>query len=547
MENVTIYEKFPPKEETTTSDAMDVDNDEAPKKAGRSIDEKTSPSSEGLVSGSQQAATSAKSVQAAENKPKPEDIELTMDVLYETFWSLQNFFSQPTKLFDDTNLETFKAGLLATMRKFKSVQRALQSRDAAKAAEGKRGKRKRSSPEDEVTSAFNPKYLTSRDLFELEISDLSFRRNIMVQTLITLDFLLSLSPKAKKKVEHFNNRAVLYNYTISDENIKWAQSARADIAVYLSQGPEGKFYYRMVDTVLSRDKNWTYWKAESCPRISMDSVDADSWAQAVKGIQRSCTNKKLKAQPMGAVDLTFLTKARDNNLASLKDPERYTLPTIESFERPVADDQFEIEMSTSPEEKKVAEDAKASKLWRTLRLASRQSLGFFDKFDDGKNPNAVFRPGEANSPKPADTTEDTKQRKDSETSLPDRRRKSESIEVSANDTVIISSDSGGAAVGDTMQSVSTGEKKEELLESTAGDAPMQDETTEGEEKEPSNEMEDVAVVDAAQAVLSDEKMQEPLAASAEEGSMEGVTLATAKTQELPATVPEEATEEGNKA
>jgi THO complex subunit 1 len=41
------------------------------------------------------------------------------------------------------------------------------------AEEGKRGmKRKRSQCEDDLANAFNPKYLTSRDLFELEVRTL---------------------------------------------------------------------------------------------------------------------------------------------------------------------------------------------------------------------------------------------------------------------------------------------------------------------------------------------------------------------------------------
>ena len=84
---------------------------------------------------------------------------------------------------------------------------------------------------------------------------------------------------------------------------------KSDIAAYLQQGPEGKFYYRMVDTVLSRDKNWAHWKAEGCPLIERTSVSAEHFAEAKKGAQKACANKRLKATPLGSLDLNFLSDA----------------------------------------------------------------------------------------------------------------------------------------------------------------------------------------------------------------------------------------------
>lgn len=94
-----------------------------------------------------------------------------MDTLYPMFWSLQDSFSTPTKLFDSSHFRSFKGGLEATMRKFKAVLQELQDRGSTKLLdESKRGlKRKRSHAEDELSSSFNPKYLTSRDLFDLEV------------------------------------------------------------------------------------------------------------------------------------------------------------------------------------------------------------------------------------------------------------------------------------------------------------------------------------------------------------------------------------------
>lgn len=104
---------------------------------------------------------------------------------------------------------------------------------------------------------------------------------------------------------------------------KWATGMRSEIATYLQQGPEGKFYYRMVDTVLSRDKNWVHWKAEGCPPIQRDPVSAEEFSEAEKGTQKACANKRLRATPMGSLDLKFLLDGGDTDgMEKLKDPER---------------------------------------------------------------------------------------------------------------------------------------------------------------------------------------------------------------------------------
>ena len=105
---------------------------------------------------------------------------------------------------------------------------------------------------------------------------------------------------------------------------KWATETRSEIATYLQQGPEGKFYYRMVDTVLSRDKNWAHWKAEGCPLIERTSVSAEEAVDAKTGAQKACATKKIRATPLGSLDLQFLSDG-DNagGLEKLKHPDRY--------------------------------------------------------------------------------------------------------------------------------------------------------------------------------------------------------------------------------
>lgn len=105
---------------------------------------------------------------------KPQkDKPLDPDALYPIFWSLQESFNQPKKLFDPAHFAAFKSGLEATMATFRSIRPEQPSRAKEKqdrpAEEMPSLKRKRDDVDDELASGFNPKYLTSRDLFKLEV------------------------------------------------------------------------------------------------------------------------------------------------------------------------------------------------------------------------------------------------------------------------------------------------------------------------------------------------------------------------------------------
>lgn len=79
----------------------------------------------------------------------------------------------------------------------------------------------------------------------------------------------------------------------------------------------------MVDTVLSRDKNWVHWKAEGCPLIERAPIPAVEFVEAKKGAQKACANKRLRATPLGSLDLKFLSDGEDaDGLAKLKNPGR---------------------------------------------------------------------------------------------------------------------------------------------------------------------------------------------------------------------------------
>ncbi|EED18329.1 THO complex subunit Tho1, putative [Talaromyces stipitatus ATCC 10500] len=424
-ENVTTFDDIALKSQEDTMEIEPTEQkEETSEKTSQSVqDEQT----KGETSGPKEG-TPAVAETAHERKESEATKTIDLDTLYPIFWGLQGFFSAPTRLFDSQNFASFRTSLEKTLSTFKLMNKVTDTWSTAKAPdEVRRGlKRKRNGEGVDVASSFNPKYLTSRELFDLEINDIAFRRHVLVQALILLDFILSLTPQARQRLMKLVqpgkslNKTVLYQYTVSEEDAKWAAQTRDIVADYLQQGIDGKFYYRMVDTVLSRDKNWVRWKVENCPPIEKPAIQADDYFQARNNALKVFSNKRLRASPMGSLDLTFL--ADGNNLSSLeqlKDPDRYTTPAPDSFMMGIVDDTFNIDMAKDKDEKEAAERAKESKYWRTLRLSSRSKLFEFELIEDGKNLNLLF---EKPTEKPKETvSEDTQKKAENASESKDER------------------------------------------------------------------------------------------------------------------------------
>lgn len=153
------------------------------------------------------------------------------------------------------------------------------------------------------------------------------------------------------------------------------------IAQYLQTGADGQFYYRMVSTILSRDKNWIRWKILKCPAIIRDAVTFEELSKARKAVKQLTVTRKLRAKPIGAVDPDFLT-AVDNvrGLESLKDVTRHELPGLDELVNGIKTDNLDLEMAM-PDETSQLTAAMDSKTWRATRSISRQSLGKLEKLD----------------------------------------------------------------------------------------------------------------------------------------------------------------------
>lgn len=170
VENITVFEDLPAKVERSEAGAMEVDSKEQLKYEAKEEKLLVTASATKAGDSPEQAVPSESSANSA-SKEQVHDNKSEADALYPIFWALQESFSMPTRLFDTKNFNIFKNGLDLTIRKFQSVYQEFQARGTSRLLDDNKRtlKRKRSSQEEDVSNSINPRYLTSRDLFDLEV------------------------------------------------------------------------------------------------------------------------------------------------------------------------------------------------------------------------------------------------------------------------------------------------------------------------------------------------------------------------------------------
>ncbi|CAF9924822.1 MAG: hypothetical protein GOMPHAMPRED_003721 [Gomphillus americanus] len=408
-ENKTIWDQTLSKE---IPNSEDMDIDEAKPEAN---DNETS---------ARITITSADQETTIPTEAKTEVLDLNS--LYPIFWSLQDYFSNPKLLFEPINLTLFKAGLEATMAMFQEIQESQSTRpvSALNSAGSKRKWSETGSDPSAGLLTFNPKYLTSRDLFALEISSLTFRRHVLVQALILLEFVLFQTSSGREKQNlqvpdpaqpgRFPrpNLSAVYTFELSDADATWAASKKSEIATYLAQGNEGKFYYRMVDNVLSRDKNWVVWKAHNCLEFVLPPLEPQKFIEAQKAAIKATTLPRMKAAPMGAFDISFLNDPDSQKVfQKLQDQTRTAYPPpLSKLEEQLTDVEFDLETAERQAEgmdegeddgdkesplgrKRQLIDVRDSLKWRALRVGLRRGrFKYFDRVEgEGGRMDALFR------------------------------------------------------------------------------------------------------------------------------------------------------------
>ncbi|CAG8514218.1 2991_t:CDS:10 [Diversispora eburnea] len=228
----------------------------------------------------------------------PDDVDAEF---YNNFWRLQTYFSNPLKMGKDFNLEHVLNNISLVVNRFQDIilqekikeaeEHLGESKTSKNNKNNRNGetnkditsrdkKRKASTQDDDPEETLNfakdyvkyfPKYLTSHALFNKEISDRNFRRTVLVQILIILQYLTGLFPdeqariaKAKKPAD--SNPVQLPVYAISEAQQTIIMDLWEKIFHQIEEiTPNGTRFAGAIRHILAMEKRWNFWKyANNC-------------------------------------------------------------------------------------------------------------------------------------------------------------------------------------------------------------------------------------------------------------------------------------------
>ncbi|KAI9353255.1 THO complex, subunit THOC1 [Zopfochytrium polystomum] len=311
---------------------------------------------------------------------------------YSIFWGLQRFFSNPLSLFQGDNWKTMAEGVERIVKEFsekvETATATATSSDKKRKDRSDRDRRPTQLAVEISKEAFFPKYLTSRSLFDLQLRDSVFRRQILVQILIVFNFLLILVKKEEKPPSTTGspqksaapanvNKSLTYPHNLTKEQEEWLASERSKIMKILEAiPPNGKNFQKSLTTVITHEKNWVNWKEESCPPFEKEAERLE--------IKKARLEQSLAVQVenMGSRELTMLARVGRNPPEVVKDSKRgMAAPSLLKFLEPLAE---QLNPDGTPADG-IEEEYLLSKdkifNWRAYRMAMTSHFQLFKKLD----------------------------------------------------------------------------------------------------------------------------------------------------------------------
>jgi len=173
VENVTTFDDTSADNtEEVKEDRMEIDTEPTTEKTvvAKAEEVAVERANDGAVVAAAVPPQASKAVTLASDTSKGTPDKIDFAALYPRFWSLQQMFSNPTKAFVQEDLAEFRSNLELTVQSFAAISKPEETRQGD--SNKKDLKRTRSREPEELASSFNPKYLTNKDLFELEVSSL---------------------------------------------------------------------------------------------------------------------------------------------------------------------------------------------------------------------------------------------------------------------------------------------------------------------------------------------------------------------------------------
>ncbi|KAI1315033.1 hypothetical protein EDD11_001372 [Mortierella claussenii] len=336
---------------------------------------------------------------------------LEPETFYTEFWKLQAFFSNPTTVITQPqNMERLQSSMEHALEKISEIaetelkargQRAdaPESPDDTQPADSHSTekhashsstlspKRKHVESNGDVagSTTYYPKFLTSPKLLQLEMSDPYFRKHILVQFLIILQYLehhTTATQAAYSKITN-PNRSFQPHWVLEQKDLEWTASIKPGIMKQLKlAGSESgdRNFLTTVQAVLDHDVSWLTWKTEGCNKFERPPLTNDDIQRTNDKRRKLSERLKPFKQKLGCATLSQLwqdVEDQDSGLGS-----NWTPQTVDEYlsaapmiaKRDLATRRMQGKPMPSELERK---DLEQTRLWKALRLGSENYMHLY--------------------------------------------------------------------------------------------------------------------------------------------------------------------------
>ena len=289
---------------------------------------------------------------------------------YETFWSLQKWFSNPPSVLESSNWEKVSLSLKNILEKF--VKEPITVTEASPRG-ALLGVSSIDLPSEEMgNEGASVKFLSSARLLPLQLRDATFRRHILIQALILMHWV------EKPLLKDYASKAA------KDERLEDIKALQMNVYSVLEAIPEnGKEFANAVRFLMQAEDAWVVWKQAGCPKAPLEvpaaSIpDGHVKADVLPPFKRPRPSAECYLGiRVGTKELDRLWNLSEDNVSVLKASDRGGFKTLRGLMEPILD-----QMKETAEEGGDVMGATISTVndvytWKTLRLVSRHSLSAF--------------------------------------------------------------------------------------------------------------------------------------------------------------------------
>ncbi|KAG0329690.1 DNA repair protein rad50, partial [Podila humilis] len=323
---------------------------------------------------------------------------------YKEFWSLQKFFCNPALLANSPeNMSILRKGIEDTLARFADVVKSQRRRrpslnnSDSKALEmsiettdrltGSKRKHKALGDEPYEPTVHFPKFLTSPQLLKLEIVDPYFRKHILVQFLIIIQYLQNHSPSTKElwATLAIPNKVFQPQWTHEDSDNQWAEKIKPQIYKGLEMAgvdTNDKNFASTVRDMFDHEKDWFKWKAESCQTFEKAPLPKETLEEAEQKRQKLSVPLGAVRQKLGCASLTSLWATVDTMQFDYEEIAHGVFQPLTEPEMYISNVQYlqkkeDIQRKNAPAISEEIEDLDKSRLWRGLRVGLEDYLHIY--------------------------------------------------------------------------------------------------------------------------------------------------------------------------